>query len=287
VDLLSRLEKTKQSGKAKVLDSALTIVANFNEVPPVVDECGVCMDTMNLPVMLPCFHFFCRECVFGAISANKAQGRDQKCPNCNRVTLLSAKKQVNLRVNAGLVLGEASDKQSLQAMINAVGEGSKAQAVLELLAEVWAQRMDTKFVIFSRFIPFIHVLAEHLGKKGIRHCVIDGATTLARRSSFISEFQNEASTLRVCLISSRAGNAGITLTAASHLVLCEPNLSKAQEDQAMGRIDRLGQTRDISIHRLHAKGTIEEKIFALGTAHMLLGQAAGQTFENIVAKILA
>ena len=66
--------------------------------------------------------------------------------------------------------------------------------------------------------------------------------------------------MNICLLSSRAAAAGLTLTAANHMILVEPATNNDLESQAMGRI---GQDRPVTIHRLAARGTIDERTYSL------------------------
>jgi hypothetical protein len=75
-------------------------------------------------------------------------------------------------------------------------------------------------------------------------------------------FQREAG-LRILLLPLAYGAEGLDLTEANHVVLLEPLLNSAMEQQALGRIDRLGQLRPTFVHRYVCVGTVEEKIHLL------------------------
>jgi hypothetical protein len=76
--------------------------------------------------------------------------------------------------------------------------------------------------------------------------------------------------VKVFLLSLKAGAAGLTLTAANRVVLLEPALDPAVEQQAVARVHRIGQTRPVTITRLIVEDTVEEKVRALCEAKQRL-----------------
>lgn len=76
----------------------------------------------------------------------------------------------------------------------------------------------------------------------------------------IQHFNNPKGVFSVMLLSARAGGAGINLIGGNRLILLEPDWNPAVDQQAMGRVWRDGQTREVFIYRLVSRGTIEEAI---------------------------
>jgi SNF2 family DNA or RNA helicase len=68
---------------------------------------------------------------------------------------------------------------------------------------------------------------------------------------------------KIMLVSLKAGNAGLNLVAASHVILFDPFWNPYVEDQAIDRAHRIGQTRDVFVHRLLIEGTVEDRIIEL------------------------
>lgn len=79
----------------------------------------------------------------------------------------------------------------------------------------------------------------------------------------VNKFQDESSPERVFLISLKAGNAGLNLTAAEYVFLLDPWWNNAVEQQAIDRTHRIGQTKNIFAYKLVCRNTIEEKILNL------------------------
>ncbi|KAI3013477.1 hypothetical protein CBS147347_11563 [Aspergillus niger] len=89
----------------------------------------------------------------------------------------------------------------------------------------------------------------------------------------------------VLLVSLQAGNAGLNLTCASEVILLDPFWNPYVEDQAVGRVYRLGQQRPVHVHRILVKKTIEDRILALQRAKRqliqdILGEGAPPSFGN-------
>jgi len=137
--------------------------------------------------------------------------------------------------------------------------GSKLEAFAELVDEL--RENQHKALVFSQFVDHLTLLREHLDKQGIRYQYLDGATPAKTRQKRIDAFQNGEGDL--FLISLKAGGLGLNLTAADYVIHMDPWWNPAVEDQASDRAHRIGQTRPVTIYRLVAADTIEEKIVQL------------------------
>lgn len=137
--------------------------------------------------------------------------------------------------------------------------GAKVHAFAELAAELAAN--GHKALVFSQFVDFLTLLRAPLDAAGITYQYLDGATPAAERTRRVAAFQAGEGDL--FLISLKAGGFGLNLTAADYVVITDPWWNPAAEDQAMGRAHRIGQSRPVTVYRLVAKGTIEERIVAL------------------------
>ncbi len=137
--------------------------------------------------------------------------------------------------------------------------GAKVRAFAELAAELSAN--GHKALVFSQFVGFLTLLRAPLDEAGIRYQYLDGATPAAERTRRVAAFQAGEGDL--FLISLKAGGYGLNLTAADYVVITDPWWNPAAEDQAMGRAHRIGQLRPVTVYRLIAKGTLEEKIVEL------------------------
>src|SRR5690554_7605232 len=104
-------------------------------------------------------------------------------------------------------------------------------------------------------------LVEVLDERGISYQYLDGSTPVPEREKAVRDFQ--AGKRPLFLISLKAGGLGLNLTAADYVLHLDPWWNPAIEDQASDRAHRMGQRRPVTIYRMVAKNTIEEKIVQL------------------------
>jgi superfamily II DNA or RNA helicase len=128
-----------------------------------------------------------------------------------------------------------------------------------------------KLLVFSQFVGHLALVKELLDERGVRYQYLDGGTPVAARKVAVDSFQ--AGQGEVFLISLKAGGFGLNLTAADYVVHMDPWWNPAVEDQASDRAHRIGQSRPVTIYRLVARDTIEDRI--LGLHHRKRELAAG------------
>lgn len=136
-------------------------------------------------------------------------------------------------------------------------------AKLQLFGEVLSELLDNKHkaLVFSQFVDHLHLIRNLLEEHQIHYQYLDGSTPAKERQRRVDAFQ--AGEGEVFLISLKAGGTGLNLTAADYVIHMDPWWNPAVEDQASDRAHRIGQQRPVTIYRLVAKGTIEEKIVEL------------------------
>jgi len=134
---------------------------------------------------------------------------------------------------------------------------AKIDTLLEQLGEV----VDGghRALVFSQFTGFLALVREQLDAAGVPYCYLDGKTR--NRPAVLSKFKEGE--VPVFLISLKAGGFGLNLTEADYCFLLDPWWNPATEAQAVDRTHRIGQTRNVMVYRLIAKGTIEEKVMEL------------------------
>ncbi|NUN65496.1 DEAD/DEAH box helicase [Pseudanabaena biceps] len=134
---------------------------------------------------------------------------------------------------------------------------------LQLFGEVVGELLDNKHkaLVFSQFVDHLHIIRDYLNSQKIRYQYLDGSTPAKERKKRVEAFQ--AGEGDIFLISLKAGGTGLNLTAADYVIHMDPWWNPAVEDQASDRAHRIGQKRPVTIYRLVAKGTIEEKIVDL------------------------
>ena len=137
-----------------------------------------------------------------------------------------------------------------------------------------------KALVFSQFTSMLDLLEISFNKNNIPFVRLDGTTPVAKRQALVNNFQQEDSVEKVFIISLKAGNVGLNLTAADYVFLFDPWWNTAVEQQAIDRTHRIGQTKNVFAYKMICKGTIEEKIIQLQQrkkklAEELIGEEEG------------
>jgi SNF2 family DNA or RNA helicase len=119
-----------------------------------------------------------------------------------------------------------------------------------------------KILLFSQFVGYLKNIGEILKEHQVKYCYLDGSLDEKERAEQIDIFQSDE-TVRVFLLSLRAGNSGLNLTAADYVFLADPWWNPFTMKQAEDRAHRIGQERTVMSYKFITKNTIEEKILAL------------------------
>lgn len=138
-------------------------------------------------------------------------------------------------------------------------ESSKLTAFLELVSDL--KKSKHRALVFSQFVTHLSLVREALDKQGVHYLYLDGSTSVSEREKRVKAFQSGEGDL--FLISLKAGGLGLNLTAADFVIHMDPWWNPAIEDQASDRAHRIGQNRPVTIYRLVAEDSIEEKILRL------------------------
>jgi SNF2 family DNA or RNA helicase len=127
-----------------------------------------------------------------------------------------------------------------------------------------------KVLVFSQFVSYLQLARDILEGLNVKYSYLDGGTR--DRGEAVKSFQNDAD-CRVFLISLKAGGVGLNLTAADYVIHLDPWWNPAVEDQASDRAHRMGQKRPVTVYRLMAENTVEDKIVSLHARKRELAQS--------------
>ncbi len=142
------------------------------------------------------------------------------------------------------------------------GRSGKLDRLTEMLEEVIEG--GDRALVFTQFKEMGDRLQVHLKEVlGFEPPFLHGGTPRAGRDEMVRSFQEDADTPPVLLLSLKAGGVGLNLTAATHVFHFDRWWNPAVEDQATDRTYRIGQDRNVQVHKLITIGTLEEKIDAL------------------------
>lgn len=135
----------------------------------------------------------------------------------------------------------------------------KIQALMGHLEQALRQDSKRKVVVFSQFVQLLSRLKPLIAERFPKASLLELTGHTRDRAKPVERFQNESGPA-IMLVSLRAGGTGITLHAADYVFLLDPWWNPAVESQAIDRVHRIGQEKQVFVYRMITQGTIEERI---------------------------
>lgn len=139
------------------------------------------------------------------------------------------------------------------------GESAKKEACIELLINAIDE--GHKILLFSQFTSMLEIIENELDKNGIQYYKITGQTKKEERLQLVDRFNTND--VPVFLISLKAGGTGLNLTGADIVIHYDPWWNVAAQNQATDRTHRIGQNKVVTVYKIIAENSIEEKILEL------------------------
>ncbi|EJS41636.1 uls1p [Saccharomyces arboricola H-6] len=253
--------------------------------------CFWCMEQLEpeaMSVLTGCGHLICDACVEPFIEESSVLPQAKKadggalvipCKDCQRLTNekeIVSHKLYDQVINQGFTeedlhaeyLSEMGRQKSQQKNVyvpdfEKLEPSTKIEQCMEVIQRVFDESTNEKIIIFSQFTTFFEILEHFLRTRlNIPYLKYTGSMNAQRRSDVINEFYRDPEK-RVLLISMKAGNSGLTLTCANHVVIVDPFWNPYVEEQAQDRCYRISQTKKVQVHRLFIKNSVEDRISEL------------------------
>jgi SNF2 family DNA or RNA helicase len=159
------------------------------------------------------------------------------------------------------------------------GESSKLEALLELLEE--CKSGGHRVLLFSQFTEMLSIIKENI-PKDMTYLYLDGKTKSEHRMELVERFNSGEGD--IFIISLKAGGSGLNLTGADTVIHFDPWWNSSVENQATDRAYRMGQTKNVNVFKMIAKGTIEEKINIIkDEKEKLIREILDEKQENIIS----
>lgn len=158
----------------------------------------------------------------------------------------------------------------------AIVDSTKFKFAIKLINDFVSQ--NHKVLLFSQFASALELLVKHPGLNKLSPLILTGDTR--NRQILINTFQNDPS-VKVMMISIKAGGTGLNLTAADRVILLDDWWNPAVESQAFARTHRIGQQNDVEVYRLICKDTVEEKILELHKTKMEMSELFNTLNEKL------
>lgn len=241
--------------------------------------CGLCNDTPEDAIVTICGHVFCYQCIHERITTD-----ENMCPapNCSRtlgLELLFSSGALKICISgksSSAVANSSSDNES-SSISQSSFVSSKIQAAIDILNSIIVMDPLTesytmessrsglgpvKAIVFSQWTGMLDLLELSLNINCIQYRRLDGTMSLNLREKNVKDFNTDPE-VRVMIMSLKAGNLGLNMVSACHVILLDLWWNPYAEDQAVDRAHRIGQTRPVTVSRLTVKDTVEDRILAL------------------------
>jgi SNF2 family DNA or RNA helicase len=164
------------------------------------------------------------------------------------------------------------------------GRSGKLARLSEMLEEVLA--VGDRALVFSQYAEMGKLLKEYLEKKFGREVLyLHGGTPAIERDRMVARFQTERKGPHLFVLSLKAGGTGLNLTSANHVFHFDRWWNPAVENQATDRVFRIGQTRNVQVHKFICTGTFEEAIDQLIEQKIELSEAIVGTSEAWITEM--
>lgn len=144
---------------------------------------------------------------------------------------------------------------------------AKIEKTMEIIRDVQNSKNEEtkqpeKIIIFSQFTSLLDLLEVPISRERLGYTRYDGSMKSDARNDAVVDFTENKAT-RIMLISLKAGNSGLNLTAASQVIIFDPFWNPYIEEQAIDRAHRIGQRVPVHVHRILVPETVEDRILAL------------------------
>ncbi|MCJ1353031.1 MAG: hypothetical protein MMC33_003015 [Icmadophila ericetorum] len=139
---------------------------------------------------------------------------------------------------------------------------AKIEKCMEILREIHDRGEGEKTIIFSQFTALLDLLEIAVMREDWGYHRYDGSMSSAARNDAVIDFSDKKD-CKILMVSLKAGNAGLNLTAANQVIIFDPFWNPYIEEQAIDRAHRIGQRRPVKVHRILVPNTVEDRIVAL------------------------
>lgn len=268
-------------------------------------ECPICCDEpMIEPAVTACWHSACKKCLEDFVKHQMDKGVPARCFACraevDAKNIFEVVKHPHATPMDEFTTPPPTSSQPTPRIslrrINPLSPSAHTSAKIHALINHLSRvPPNTKSIVFSQFTSFLDLIGPQLSKVGISYLRLDGTMQQKARAAVLSQFaktetyaedivdaedprtvkEPSTPTPTVLLISLRAGGVGLNLTTASNVFLMDPWWSFAMEAQAIDRVHRMGQTRDVSVTRFVVKDSIEGRMLRVQERKIKLAGSLG------------
>lgn len=268
----------------------------FEKVDINNSECSICTSNPighSEMVITTCGHTFCLNCLIEHFEFQRSQSDNNSCPNCrdtiSQYKLFKVRNKPTTRNEFKFHTGKEIEKDYDYDfyVYDPTKVSSKIQALINHIVTLKDQNMFDPVIVFSQFSSYLDIIENDLklqiGEKSIKCLKFDGRLSEAQRQKLLQEFNDfnkEPERITVLLISLKAGGVGLNLTNASRAFMMDPWWSPSIEDQAIDRIHRIGQSKNVKVVRFIMENSIETNMLKIQERKKQLGEVVALQEEE-------
>jgi DNA repair protein RAD5 len=239
-------------------------------------ECPICSEEpMIEQAVTGCWHSACKECLLNYIAHQRDKNEIPRCFNCREPInardvfevvrhdhVTEDDEEINHAFRAADAPPPSTQTPRISLRRIGLSGSAKTQALLGHLKKTRKEEKGAKTVVFSQFTSFLDLIEPALTRDHIPFLRFDGSISQKARAQILTEFTTSHKPY-VLLLSLRAGGVGLNLTCANKVFMMDPWWSFAVEAQAIDRVHRMGQEREVKVVRFCVEGSIEEKMLRI------------------------
>lgn len=281
---LNRLRSAEETATKKFQSASskkryLTNLKSEHESEGNARICTICQFEFENGTLTSCGHRYCRDCI------TLWWKEKRSCPLCKKHLSLSDFHDITYKPIQPDLHEERPSSSSAETHEHLTGNpiyravapsvlaqirgfdligpsyGSKIDTLIRHILYLRKQDPGSKSVVFSQYRDFLDVLSKSLRNNSIVHSKFDDKDGIA-------EFKTNPAS-ECFLLHAKAHAAGLNLTCANHVILCEPLINTAIELQAIARVHRIGQIRETFVWMYLIEGTVEEAIYDISVRRRL------------------
>lgn len=246
-------------------------------------KCVICTDEIDIGLLLSgCGHIVCQKCFTSWYSHNRT------CPICR--AKIAGPRDYHRIVFARPEEDEAGDDADADAATQRSGGtkrksnisfnvapmqlrrqiesvpcqgryGSKLEMLVRHLLYINRENPGEKTIVFSAFPRGLELVSDALRQNGLRYIHVTGSGGSANTAELVRRFTQGATD--VLLLHSEATSAGLNLMATKNIIMLEPLVNSGAERQALGRVHRIGQTKETNVFVYYVRDSVEDRILRL------------------------
>ncbi|CCG84430.1 protein of unknown function [Taphrina deformans PYCC 5710] len=273
-ELISKFQTDAASGEKEATSYGESVLQQIREGAE--KECPICTEEpIEDQTVTKCFHMACKNCLLEHIKFQESRGEEPLCHTCRQPVAI----QDLLEVVRHAPAEEGGSEQIFLRPAQRTLGSTKIDRLVKSLHET--RRIDPriKSVVFSQFTSFLDIIQLSLKRQKLPFLRLDGAMSQKDRAAVLEKFRDTPGNMTF-IISLKAGGVGLNLTNAHHVYMLDPWWSFAIESQAIDRIHRMGQTREVRVFRYIVRNSVEEKMLKIQERKNFLASSLGMSKEE-------